>query len=274
MSVNKYLEGLAKPFDAECVKWRIQVTNNEKTSGLAVAYLDSRTIAKRLDEVVGQMRWKDEYKPWITAKNNASQICTISIYDDSLKEWISKSDGAELSNYSPIKGGLSDAFKRAAVKWGIGRYLYEIKPVWVNVYMRGDKIYIQDDEMPRLEQIYINLLNKINSLGKAPVQKNPGLQQSQTPKSATEQKKAQAPKQSGSTPLYEILGVKRQKDGQNVRSMLKIKDIKDGNKTATVYYNGTDDNFKEGAKLNNAVFYLRDTGFGKIHVLQDYELAA
>ena len=30
MSVNKYLEGLAKPFDAECVKWRIQVTNNEK----------------------------------------------------------------------------------------------------------------------------------------------------------------------------------------------------------------------------------------------------
>ena len=102
MSVNKYLEGLAKPFDAECVKWRIQVTNNEKTSGLAVAYLDSRTIAKRLDEVVGQMRWKDEYKPWITAKNNASQICTISIYDDSLKEWISKSDGAELSNYSPI----------------------------------------------------------------------------------------------------------------------------------------------------------------------------
>ena len=88
MSVNKYLEGLAKPFDAECVKWRIQVTNNEKTSGLAVAYLDSRTIAKRLDEVVGQMRWKDEYKPWITAKNNASQICTISIYDDSLKEWI------------------------------------------------------------------------------------------------------------------------------------------------------------------------------------------
>lgn len=46
----------------------------KRPAGLAVAYLDSRTIAKRLDEVVGQMRWKDEYKPWITAKNNASQI--------------------------------------------------------------------------------------------------------------------------------------------------------------------------------------------------------
>lgn len=37
---------------------------------------------------------------------------------------------------------------------------------------------------------------------------------------------------------------------------------------------GTDDNFKEGAKLNSAVFYSQDTGFGKVHILQDYELAA
>lgn len=99
MSVNKYLEGLAKPFDAECVKWRIQVTNNEKTSGLAVAYLDSRTMLSVLMRLSVKCSWKDEYKPWITAKNNASQICTISIYDDSLKEWISKS---EAPNYQII----------------------------------------------------------------------------------------------------------------------------------------------------------------------------
>ncbi len=260
MIANKYLEEFVKPFEADCVKWRIQSTNNEKTGGYAVAYLDSRSIAKRLDEVVGQMRWKDEYKPWITAKNNASQICIISIYDDDLKEWVSKSDGAELSNYSPIKGGLSDAFKRAAVKWGIGRYLYEIKPVWVKVYMRGDKVCIQDDELPKLEQRYITHMSKLKCSGNTPTP-----QQSQTPKS---------PQQSAPTPLYEILGVKKQKDGQNVRSMLKIKDIKGENKTATVYYNGIDDNFKEGAKLNNAVFYSQETGFGKVHILQDYELAA
>ena len=38
--------------------------------------------------------------------------------------WISKSDGADDSNIEGAKGGLSDAFKRAAVKFGIGRYLY------------------------------------------------------------------------------------------------------------------------------------------------------
>ena len=63
MSVNKFLEELSKPFDAKDVKWRLQGTNADKTGGWAVAYLDSRAIAKRLDNLVGQMRWKDEYKP-------------------------------------------------------------------------------------------------------------------------------------------------------------------------------------------------------------------
>ena len=43
-----------------------------------------------------------------------------------------------------IKGAASDAFKRAAVKWGIGRYLYAMQPVWIafdpqrDVPVRGD----------------------------------------------------------------------------------------------------------------------------------------
>ena len=114
--------------------------------------MDSRAIAKRLDDVVGQMRWKDEYKPWITSKTGASQICIISIYDDDLGEWVNKSDGAELSAISPIKGGISDAFKRAAVKWGIGRYLYSMKPVWVKTRARGNSAMIEDTELTRLQQ--------------------------------------------------------------------------------------------------------------------------
>jgi hypothetical protein len=38
--------------------------------------------------------------------------------------WISRCDGADDTNIEGAKGGLSDAFKRAAVKFGIGRYLY------------------------------------------------------------------------------------------------------------------------------------------------------
>ena len=61
MSVNKYLEAFGKPFNAENVKWRLQYANKEKMGGYAVPYLDSRAIADRFDEVVGQMNWQDSY---------------------------------------------------------------------------------------------------------------------------------------------------------------------------------------------------------------------
>lgn len=267
MSVNKYLEAFAQPFDVSKVKWRLQSTNDNKTEGYAVPYLDSRTIGQRLDDVVGQMRWKDEYKPWMNTQEGPSQLCIIYIYDDDLKEWIGKSDGAGISKKEPVKGGISDAFKRAAVKWGIGRYLYSMEPVWVKAKPKGKSAVIDKDEMPKLQQRYIIFLKNLKN-GNAPET------QADKAKPTSEPKNSQQTQQPKITPLYEILGVKKQKDGQNVRSMLKIKDIKGGNKTATVYYNGTDDNFKEGAKLNNAVFYSKETGFGKVHILQDYELAA
>mgnify|MGYP002508284444 CR=1 FL=1 len=34
----------------------------------------------------------------------------------------------------PIKGGLSDSMKRAAVQWGIGRVLYNMEPVLVSSF--------------------------------------------------------------------------------------------------------------------------------------------
>lgn len=254
MSVNKYLEELSKPFDGHSVKWRLQGTNADKTGGWAVAYLDSRAIAKRLDDVVGQMRWKDEYKPWINSKGGASQLCTISVYDDELKEWISKSDGAELSAISPIKGGISDAFKRAAVKWGIGRYLYAMQPVWVKATPKNNSAVIDSGENEKLQREYIVFLNQISN-------------DISVPKTSIQP----VPAQSAEKTDYEILGVKTQKSEQGVRSMLQIKHQ---NKVITAYYNGADNNFKAGARLDRAVFTSRETGYGKVNILQDYNMAA
>lgn len=64
MRENKYYEEFGKPFDPGDVSWKLQLTNKDKTKGLAVAYLDARAISERLDMVVGQTRWKDEYRPW------------------------------------------------------------------------------------------------------------------------------------------------------------------------------------------------------------------
>jgi len=119
---KKISEDLAKPFPREQVSWRIGNTNakfrkpGDKLKGLPLAYIDARDVMGRLDEVVGAGGWSDDYK-----EVKGRIICTITIHG------ISKSDGAGDTDTEGEKGGISDAFKRAAVKWGIGRYLYDVK---------------------------------------------------------------------------------------------------------------------------------------------------
>lgn len=45
-----------------------------------------------------------------------------------------------------IKGGLSDSMKRAAVQWGIGRVLYSMNTVWVDIEKQGRSFIIKDGE--------------------------------------------------------------------------------------------------------------------------------
>lgn len=140
------LEELEERFTSKDVEWRISSTTKDKSKGMAVPYLDARAIQQRLDNVVGKGYWKNSYIPW----HNGSQLCVLSlkvVYEDGSYEWIDKVDGADCSDIEPIKGGLSDSFKRAAVHWGIGRYLYEMPSIWVTL---EDGRNIPKAEMERL----------------------------------------------------------------------------------------------------------------------------
>jgi hypothetical protein len=75
----------------------------------------------RLDSVCGQDKWSNRYEQG----PNGGVICGISIKTDN--EWLTKYDGAENTNVEAVKGGLSGSMKRAAVQWGIGRYLYKLE---------------------------------------------------------------------------------------------------------------------------------------------------
>ncbi|MDF2499380.1 MAG: ddrA [Anaerosporomusa subterranea] len=122
---------LQEPFLPSEVEWRVGATTQDKTKGIALAYVTNRAIQNRLDEVFGPLGWKNEYREW---KTN-SQLCGISILHNG--EWITKWDGAADSATEATKGGLSDAMKRAAVQWGIGRYLYELENEWVPIEPYG-----------------------------------------------------------------------------------------------------------------------------------------
>lgn len=116
---------LSAEFPREAIHWRAQTVTKDGTKAMALAYLDARDVMDRLDEVCGPANWQDEYAE--TAKGRL--ICRLSIRVND--EWIAKSDGAGESDIEGEKGAISGALKRAAVKWGVGRYLYDMPAPWV-----------------------------------------------------------------------------------------------------------------------------------------------
>jgi hypothetical protein len=152
--MNDITRKLAEPFDPAIVSWRVGPTNREKTKGMALAYIDARDVMRRLDEVCGPESWQDEY-PWSDGKR---VVCKIGIRIhrvtdgvlDEFAEWVWKTDGAGDTDTEGEKGALSDAFKRAAVKWGIGRYLYDVESPWVAIEEKGRSYVIPDSEFPKL----------------------------------------------------------------------------------------------------------------------------
>lgn len=115
------LEGLKKEID---FKWRVQSANIYGAS--CVAYIDARQVQDLLDEVCGAYGWQCEYY-----EHKGNLFCRIGIACElaNTMEWVWKSDCGTESNVEKQKGEASDAFKRAAVMWGIGRFLYSKKIV-------------------------------------------------------------------------------------------------------------------------------------------------
>ena len=128
------LSKLKDCFEPSDIEWRLQQCgkgSNGKIWGMALAYVTNRAIMNRLDEVCGPENWKNEFK----AAPDGGILCGISIKIGD--EWVTKWDGAENTDIEAVKGGLSGAMKRAAVQWGIGRYLYKLEESWINANENG-----------------------------------------------------------------------------------------------------------------------------------------
>ena len=143
-------KALQAPFPDSDIEWRAQRSGIKNGKGWAVllAYVTNRAIQERLDDAVGIENWKNEYLP----APDGGVMCGISIRFDSNDEWITKWDGAENTNVEAVKGGLSGAMKRAAVQWGIGRYLYNLDATVVHlneVKQSAQDLMIQAKEDPK-----------------------------------------------------------------------------------------------------------------------------
>jgi len=120
---------LAEPFPSAEVRARIGTKSRNTNKAQVLAYIDARTVMKRLDDVLGPENWQSELRPL----GEKGFICRLSFRLPGTQEWLHREDVADLSAVEAIKGGASDAFKRAAVQLGIGQYLYDLPAPWVSL---------------------------------------------------------------------------------------------------------------------------------------------
>ena len=138
--IQAIYQRLSAPFLPSEVYWRVQrvgVTSNGQWA-MVLPYVTARAIMNRLDDVFGVNNWRDTYREYKTD----GVLCTLCVRIGD--EWLCKQDVAPDTHIEKIKGGVSDALKRAAVKFGIGRYLYDLSESYVTVYPKkpeGQKSY-------------------------------------------------------------------------------------------------------------------------------------
>lgn len=141
--VKEILKKLMKPFHPDRHSFRVTGTFRDRRGrnmGVVAFYISSRDVMDRLDAVLGPENWRDDYEMVMQG------VMKCALYLRINGEWVGKSDvgtGNIENPESGWKGAASDALKRAAVKWGIGRYLYALPKCYVEV---DDRKRIVDEE--------------------------------------------------------------------------------------------------------------------------------
>jgi hypothetical protein len=143
MNQNDIAAALRAPFAAEDVKFKPAVVSGNRA--LAVAYVDARTIMDRLDEVLGVDGWQDRYEVLPDGNVACRLRCKIG------EQWITKVDvggpSEQPDDGDKLKAAFSDALKRAAVKFGIGRFLYHVPHQWCD-YDPKKRCFVTAPKLP------------------------------------------------------------------------------------------------------------------------------
>lgn len=141
---------LRAPFKPEDISWKPQTVDYKAKTALAVAYADPRAYVDRLNEVFGVGGWSDTYnfiatpfnkfikgktawgdKPATEDKqipgNKVLVVGTLTVSEFGIM--ISSTGDSDASDDNAATSAEAQAFKRAAMKLGLGRYLYELPKV-------------------------------------------------------------------------------------------------------------------------------------------------
>lgn len=133
--MKQLLDKLSQPIP---YSWRVQSRNKDKTKAFCSAYIDARDVMRVLDE---HCVWQVQYQ-----EIAGFVFCGIGINIDGEQYWRWDcgqriEDNPQDQMYDQAgKSASSDAFKRAAVMWGVGRFLYDLDMVTLNCDQYGNPV--------------------------------------------------------------------------------------------------------------------------------------
>lgn len=152
---------------ADDIEVRIGNFNKAKTKCTLLLYKTARVDANILDQVVGPFNWQKKFY-----ELKGVIYCSLGIYCEERNEWIFKDDAGAETQVENEKGQASDAFKRAAFAFGLGRELYSAPTIWVDTpekYTDFNVDFISYDDKKRIKELVISAKDTTNNYEKVQI---------------------------------------------------------------------------------------------------------
>lgn len=132
---------LTAPILPNEIEWRVQ---SQTSTGklIVVPYINNRCVMHRFDAAFGAENWTSEFR-----EISNGFLCRLTVTIN--KREVYREDGASKTNIEPEKGGISDAMKRAAVQFGLGRCLYD----YPRVMLECEGKFIPDWAYDKLDKL-------------------------------------------------------------------------------------------------------------------------
>ena len=120
-------KALAAPFNENDVSWVVVATKGKNTPEMMelwAPYIEADPIMERLDAVVGPGGWSMD----IEGVGSREAICRLTVLGV-MKAGVGQV-ASDAQTDQPFKAAATDALKRAAVLFAIGRYLHRVDKDW------------------------------------------------------------------------------------------------------------------------------------------------
>jgi hypothetical protein len=142
--VRAFVAELEVPFSPSSIEWRVVSVNEDRSRGQVIPYADQRAYTDRLNELFTPAGWTRKYTVHTSATFERSRdnkvaakvfvTCELTIHgigshSATGEEWT--------DNENAGTSAEAQAFKRACSCFGLGRYLYNLDGVWVDLDEHG-----------------------------------------------------------------------------------------------------------------------------------------